>query len=130
MPTRAKQSSAEFIDSIHDTLASVFQGVQSSNASHRRHINNLCRLHNEAATHVQHKEKRKQGNGSVFLIGEKAFNRAFWEIMMCVLEVKRGIVEADRVVRFIGSFVGALMTDPREFGFFTCSACRVGSAKS
>jgi condensin complex subunit 3 len=114
MPTHTKPNSAEFISSIHDTLASIFQGAQSSNASHKRRINNLCKLHNEAVTLVQHKEKGKAQHGSIVLVGEKAFNRAFWEIVMCTLDVKRGVVEADRIVRFIGGFVSELLNDPSE----------------
>jgi condensin complex subunit 3 len=114
MPKHAKPNSAEFISSIHDTLASIFQGAQSSNASHKRRINNLCKLHNEAVTLVQHKEKGRAQHGSIILVGEKAFNRAFWEIVLCTLDVKRGVAEADRIVRFIGGFVGELMNNPGE----------------
>jgi condensin complex subunit 3 len=114
MPAHAKQSAAEFISSIHGALALIFQDAQSSNASHKRRINNLCKLHYEAASLVQHKDKGREQHGSVVLVGEKAFNRAFWEITMCILEVKRGVIEADRVVRFIGGFVSALMANPGE----------------
>ncbi|PVF94264.1 hypothetical protein CPB86DRAFT_713554 [Serendipita vermifera] len=110
MPTATKQVREEFLSSLHDTLASIFQGAQTSNASHKRRIKTLCKLHTEAATHVENKPGRRGGDdGSILLVGEKAFNRAFWQIVLCVLEVKRGVVEADRSVRLIGGFVAALM---------------------
>jgi hypothetical protein len=118
MPTATKQVREEFLSSLHDTLASIFQGAQTSNASHKRRIKTLCKLHAEAASHVEHKPGRKGDDGSILLVGEKAFNRAFWQVVLCVLDVKRGVVEADRVVRLIGGFVTALME--QQGIFFMC----------
>lgn len=109
MPAKPKESPEEFLDSLHDTLATIFHGAQANNASHKRRIKTLCQLQAEAASHVQHKQAKRGQEESVLLVGEKTFNRAFWLVTLCTLDVKRGVVEADRTIRFIGAFVGALM---------------------
>lgn len=109
MPAKTKESPEEFLDSLHDTLATIFHGAQTSNASHKRRIKALCQLQADAASHVQHKQAKQGQEGSILLVGEKTFNRSFWLVTLCTLDVKRGVVEADRTIRFIGAFVGALM---------------------
>ncbi|KIM27959.1 hypothetical protein M408DRAFT_16414 [Serendipita vermifera MAFF 305830] len=114
MPSHAKQTAEEFLSSLHDTLAAIFQGAQTSNASHKRRVNNLCKLHQEAASYTQRKQRGRGQEDSIVLIGEKAFNRAFWDITMCIMDVKKGVIEADRTVRFIGTFIAALMGTPDD----------------
>lgn len=121
MPRKEKESPEEFLGSLHDTLATIFHGAQTSNASHKRRIKTLCQLHSEAAGHIQHKQGKRTHEESVVLLGEKLFTRAFWQITLCTLAVKRGVIEADRTIRFIGAFVGALMGTEGELGIHRTS---------
>ncbi|KAG8801376.1 hypothetical protein FRC16_000632 [Serendipita sp. 398] len=105
------QNSEELLEALPETIAALFQGAQTSNATHKRRVNTLCKLFIEATKVTKTQVSQREGvQGSVqVLTGEKAFNRAFWSILRHVLNVKRGIVAADRVLRFVGAFIGALM---------------------
>lgn len=113
MPGRGAKSSKEpdesILSTLHEVIASNFQGAQTSYASHKRRIKTLCKVHSEVVKHVR--EVRRNGSDSIVLIGEREFNRAFWQVVVCILDLKKGVVEADRAVRFLGQFVGALCSD-------------------
>lgn len=109
MPSKPSALTLDSLPSIHDTLSSHFSGAQSNIASHKRRIKVLCQLYADAVGCVVYKEKR--GEERVVRVGEKAWDDAFWDCVLAVLALKRGVVEAERVVRFVGAFVGALMND-------------------
>lgn len=119
MPARTQKISKELdesvISSLHEVISSTFQGAQASYTSHKRRIKTLCKIHSEAIKHVR--QVRRNGSDSVILLGEKEFNRAFWEVVVCMLEVKKGVVEADRAIRFLGQFVGALCSEEGNMSF-------------
>jgi len=97
----------EILATLHEQIVEVFQGAQNESSSHKRRVKTLCKLHAQAATFV---EKGKQP-GQAKRVGEKQFNDAFWKIIVHVLPVRKGAVEADRVVRLVGAFVQQLTTE-------------------
>ncbi|KAG8831455.1 hypothetical protein FRC17_003118 [Serendipita sp. 399] len=110
MPKLA-QNTQEFIETLPQAIAALFQGAQASNATHKRRINTLCRLFDETVKVTQEQNIGRKGNEElvVVLVGEKAFNRAFWSLLLHVFNIKRGISAADRVIKFVGAFIGTLM---------------------
>ena len=51
------------------------------------------------------------------LIGERAFEDAFIDMVNHVLHVKKGLAQADRVVKFVGGYV-RFMNEKGERGLF------------
>ncbi|TFK73394.1 hypothetical protein BDN72DRAFT_761779 [Pluteus cervinus] len=89
------------LDDLLSNVSSVFDQAQSSLANHRKNCVALCKLHHQAS-----KVKQKVKNGTaVKLVGEKAFGDAFIDMLNRVLVVKKGPPTADRIVKFIGSYV-------------------------
>lgn len=112
MGSRSKKGSNNLnLNTLHDTIASLFQIAQNSNATHKRCVNALCQLHTDSSSITEARRPKGDDNGDelVVLVGEKSFNRAFWAVLLCVLDVKRGFVQADRIIRFVGLFVGSLL---------------------
>ncbi|KAF8494799.1 nuclear condensing complex subunit [Gautieria morchelliformis] len=97
MPVRT----SSITDSITTALPKFFEQAQSTTANHQKNRVALHKLHKEAATHVQ----SVQNGESVKLVGERAFEDAFIDMMNRVLHVKKGVLLADRVVKFVGGFV-------------------------
>lgn len=94
-------------ETLHEQIVEVLQGAQNESSLHKRRVKVLCKLHAQSATLV---EKGKQP-GQVKRVGEKKFNESFWKTIANVLPVRKGVVEADRVVRLVGAFVQQLTTE-------------------
>lgn len=88
------------LDTLHDAVADVFNQVQGSLANHRKNCVNLYKLHVQAAGHIESNSK-----ATVKLVGEQAFARVFLDMVTRVLTVKKGVTSADRIIKFIGSYV-------------------------
>jgi condensin complex subunit 3 len=95
MPTRTAVP-----ERLEDAVAGIFQQVQINVASHKKNVVQLHKLHQQAA-----EETETTTSGNIRLAGEKRFNHLFQDMVYKVLPVKKGTSEADRVVRFVGSFV-------------------------
>jgi condensin complex subunit 3 len=106
----------ENLETLHAQIVEILQGAQNESSLHKRRVKALCKLHAQAATHV---EKGKQP-GHVKRVGEKKFNEAFWKAIANVLPVRKGLVEADRVIRLVGAFVQQLTT---ESGIWLLNPC-------
>ncbi|KAG5636580.1 hypothetical protein H0H81_007551 [Sphagnurus paluster] len=86
---------------LPESLAAIFDQVQTTLANHRKNCVALYQLHQHTASVTQPAK-----NGSALkLVGERKFGDAFIEMVNRVLVVKKGPATADRVVRFIGSYV-------------------------
>lgn len=97
----------ENLETLHEQIVEVLQGAQNESSLHKRRVKVLCKLHSQSVTLV---EKGKQP-GQVKRVGEKKFNEYFWKTIANVLPVRKGVVEADRVVRLVGAFVQQLTTE-------------------
>ncbi|KAH0581314.1 hypothetical protein H2248_012409 [Termitomyces sp. 'cryptogamus'] len=88
-------------DNLAESIAAIFDQVQLSLANHRKNCVALYKLHQQAAAVTQ-----TGSNGAVVrLVGERKFGDAFIGMVNRVLVVKKGSATADRVIRFIGSYV-------------------------
>lgn len=88
-------------DSISTTLPKIFDQAQSTTANHQKNRVALHKLHKDAAAQTVSVQNGK----GVKLVGERAFEDAFIDMVNHVLHVKRGVALADRVVKFIGGYV-------------------------
>lgn len=103
MPAPApKVPSATYLkDQLPDQLPQIFQQSQLTLANHRKNIVSLRKIQQTCA---QITSSSKDGK-SLKLIGEKAFNEQMIGMVDRVLGIKKGIVQADRVVKFVASYV-------------------------
>ncbi|BGP37334.1 chromosome condensation complex Condensin, subunit G [Rhodotorula kratochvilovae] len=109
MPGRVKRNEAHEPDSL-DTLApvleqqlpAIFGGAQNTTAAHRKLINSLHALFFRCS-----RVTTLSADGRFTrLSGEKAFGEKFREMCTFPLGVKKGVDQADRVIKFIAGFVG------------------------
>jgi condensin complex subunit 3 len=78
----------------------VFASAQHSASSHRRGIQTLHKVFI-----WQSQQITQLDNGSVKLTGEKEFMLAFRQSVDHLLDVKKGVLQADRVVKFVAEFL-------------------------
>ncbi|CAE6433389.1 hypothetical protein ACGC1H_001522 [Rhizoctonia solani] len=83
-------------------IPEIFQQVQTSTANHNKNCVALAKLFGGCAGIYEEVQSR---GGGIRLTGEKAFQLMFARMVNNVLPIKKGISNADRVIRFIGSFV-------------------------
>jgi condensin complex subunit 3 len=86
---------------LPESIAAIFDQAQSTLANHRKNCVALYKLHQQATAVTQPSKK----DNAVKLVGERAFGDAFIDMVNRVLIVKKGPATADRVVRFVGSYV-------------------------
>ncbi|KAG6815820.1 hypothetical protein H0H87_011119 [Tephrocybe sp. NHM501043] len=89
------------LDTLAEAVAVIFDQAQLSLANHRKNCVALYKLHHQAAAVTQ---KAKNGR-DIKYVGERKFGDAFLGLVNRVLVVKKGPAAADRVIRFIGSYV-------------------------
>ena len=93
-----------------DKIGTLFSASQDSIATHRKNINTLHAVFLRCASVTTPSDDGK----SIRLTGEKAFGEAFRAAVVYPLGVKKGVEQADRVIKFVGGFVGFAV----EFGEF------------
>lgn len=91
-------TSTTSLDALSASIPSHFQEAQSTLANHRKNTVALFKLHSSAATHV---ESTARG---LRLVGEKAFNEVFLACVNRVLGIKKGVVNADRAIKFAATY--------------------------
>lgn len=89
------------LEDLHESIANIFDQAQVSLANHKKNCVALYKLHTKTAAITQ---LAKVGNG-LRLIGEKAFQDAFIDMVNRVLVMKKGPANVDRIVKYIGSYV-------------------------
>jgi condensin complex subunit 3 len=100
------------LEDLYESIANIFDQAQVSLANHKKNCVALYKLHTKAATISQ---PAKKGNG-LRLVGEKAFQDVFIDMVNRVLIVKKGPANADRIVKYVGSYV-KFMNEKGMFGF-------------
>ncbi|WVQ70731.1 hypothetical protein IAR50_000253 [Cryptococcus sp. DSM 104548] len=86
-------------DTLPGLLPPIFDQVQQTTANHRKNIVHLHKIQEQCAALT---EETPRGTK---LVGEKAFNTTFMDMVSRVLPVKKGVAVADRVVKFVASYV-------------------------
>lgn len=88
------------LETLAAAIPPIFMQCQTAMHSHKKNVVNLYKIH--AQTSDIWEEVPPRG---IRLTGEKAFNDRFLDMVNRILNIKKGVSEADRVVKFIGSFV-------------------------
>ncbi|WVW80873.1 hypothetical protein I302_102863 [Kwoniella bestiolae CBS 10118] len=86
-------------DTLPSLLPPIFEQVQHTTANHRKNIVSLHKIQHQCSTITEETPKGTK------LVGERAFNNGFIEMVNRVLPVKKGTAVADRVVKFVASYV-------------------------
>lgn len=91
------------ISYLTDTLPSlvppIFDQAQGSIANHGKNVAALRKIH-VLCTSVTEETER-----GIRLIGERAFNSLFVDMVNRVLPIKKGVSVADRIVKFVAEYV-------------------------
>lgn len=107
------------LDDLHESVANIFDQTQVSLANHKKNCVALYKIHTKAATVTQ------PGKKGLKLVGERAFQDVFIDMINRVLVVKKGPVNADRIVKYVGSYV-KFMNEKGVFeGFRPCLSFRL-----
>ena len=84
-----------------DQLPALFSSAQTSSSAHRRSLATLHKIFVNCAAHTTLSED----GTSTRLTGEKEFLVKFKDCVDRLLDLKKGITQADRVVKFVAAFV-------------------------
>ncbi|KAG6332139.1 hypothetical protein ID866_6950 [Astraeus odoratus] len=93
----------ERINPLETTLTSIpriFDQVQNTTANHQKNVVSLHKIHLDAAGFT---ESVHDGN-SIKLTGERLFEDAFIDMLCCILVIKKGVTQAERIVKFVGAY--------------------------
>ncbi|TCD67325.1 hypothetical protein EIP91_000246 [Steccherinum ochraceum] len=98
------------LDDLPQNIAKIFDQAQSTTANHQKNLVALHKLQIEAAALT---EPVKNTDKTRFL-GEKAFNNAFLDMLIRVMPVKKGATVADRIMKFVGSYIKFMLEKAEE----------------
>ncbi|PPQ76775.1 hypothetical protein CVT24_010736 [Panaeolus cyanescens] len=106
-PSKSKATASKplDLDNLHGILGAIFEQAQLSVANHKKNCVALYKIHVQASEVTETVAGKKKGTDTIQYIGEEAFQEAFLELVSRVLVAKKGVGNADRVVKYIGSFV-------------------------
>jgi condensin complex subunit 3 len=88
------------LEAIASAIPKAFEQAQSSSANHQKNFIALHKIHLDAAAKTETVRE-----GGVKLVGERAFEDCFIEMVNRVLVVKKGIGVADRTVKFVAGYI-------------------------
>lgn len=86
--------------SVADALPKIFDQVQTTTANHQKNVVALHKVHVDAAAFTE----SIHGGRSIKLTGERLFEDTFIDLLCRVIVVKKGVSQADRIVKFIGAY--------------------------
>ncbi|KAF8424272.1 nuclear condensing complex subunit [Boletus edulis BED1] len=87
--------------SVADVLPKIFDQVQTTSANHQKNVVALHKLHLDAAAFTE----STHGGRSIKLTGERLFEDTFIDLLCRVIVVKKGISQADRIIKFVGAYI-------------------------
>ena len=96
---RPRATSASYLESIPILLPPIFEQVQHTTANHRKNIISLRNIQEQCSGITEATPK------GLRVVGEKAFNTVFIDMVNRILPVKKGVAVADRVVKFVANYV-------------------------
>lgn len=105
---KTRHTAAYLTDTLPTLLPPIFEQAQHTTANHRKNIVALRKVQDACASVTEDSSKGTK------LVGEKAFNTLFIDMVNRVLGVKKGVAVADRVVKFVASYV-AYTTEQGEW---------------
>jgi condensin complex subunit 3 len=89
------------LEALASAIPKAFEQAQNSSANHQKNFIALHKIHLEAATKT---ETIHDGDG-IKLVGERAFEDCFINMVNRVVVVKKGIGVADRSVKFVAGYI-------------------------
>lgn len=96
---RAPLGPAYLTDTLPTLIPPIFEQVQHTTANHRKNTVALRKVQAACAGITEASPKGTK------LVGEKAFNTLFVDMVNRVLAIKKGVAVADRVVKFVAGYV-------------------------
>lgn len=96
------------LSNLPNSIPAIFQQAQLTLANHRKNVVALHRLHAAVAT------IREETDRGTRLVGEKAFNDSFLACLNRVLDIKRGVPNADRCIKFVAAYSTFAQTQFRQ----------------
>ncbi|KAG5635107.1 hypothetical protein H0H81_012436 [Sphagnurus paluster] len=102
MPGRTLQADAAALEEkIIAHLPRILDQAQNTTANHQKNLVALYKLQAEAALCTEPVNKGRR----VKLVGERIFEDTLFKYLKPVLEAKKGLTQADRVVKFLGQYI-------------------------
>ncbi|KAI9511024.1 nuclear condensing complex subunit [Russula earlei] len=99
MPARIP--TASILETLASAIPKAFEQAQNSSANHQKNFIALHIIHLDAASKM---ETVRAGDG-IKLVGERAFEDCFIDMINRVLVVKKGTSVADRTVKFVAGYI-------------------------
>lgn len=101
MAPKPKPNQDKAIENLHERIGAIFEQAQLSLANHKKNCVALYKIHAQVMDVVH------EGSAGVKLVGERAFQDVFVNMVSRVLDVKKGAgaAGAERIVKYVGAFV-------------------------
>ncbi|KAF9225668.1 hypothetical protein BS17DRAFT_777480 [Gyrodon lividus] len=87
-------------ETISTNLCKIFDQAQNTTANHQKNIIALHKIHAEAAAVTESAHNGK----SIKLTGERLFEDILIDLLCRVIIVKKGVSQADRIIKFVGAY--------------------------
>lgn len=101
LPLKMPARTPTTLESLASAIPKAFEQAQSTSANHQKNFISLHKVHIDAAT----KTETVRGGEGIRLVGERAFEDCFIDMVNRVLVVKKGISVADRVIKFAAGYI-------------------------
>ncbi|KAF9508646.1 hypothetical protein BS47DRAFT_1320578 [Hydnum rufescens UP504] len=88
------------LEALTEAIAPIFMQCQHSLAPHKKNVIQLAKIHMSCADVWEEVPPR-----GIRLTGEKAFNDRFFDMVNRVFPIKKGVSNADRIIKFVGAFI-------------------------
>ncbi|KAI0266182.1 nuclear condensing complex subunit [Gloeopeniophorella convolvens] len=98
MPAR---TAPPILETVASAIPKAFEQAQNTTANHQKNFIALHKIHVEAAA----KTEEVRGGQGTKLVGERAFEDCFVDMINRVLTIKKGTSVADRSVKFVGGYI-------------------------
>jgi condensin complex subunit 3 len=93
------------LETLASAIPKAFEQAQSSSANHQKNFIALHKIHLDAAAKIE----TVRGGESIKLVGERAFEDCFIDMVNRVIVVKKGTSVADRAVKFVAGYIKFLL---------------------
>lgn len=99
-PRQPRRATLSYLSDVLPTaVPPIFEQAQATTANHRKNIVQLRKVQETCASLTEETSK------GLKLVGERAFNALFIDMVNRVLPVKKGVAVADRIVKFVANYV-------------------------
>ncbi|KAJ3515967.1 hypothetical protein NLJ89_g1427 [Agrocybe chaxingu] len=102
MPARTQTPLTPDETLVHASVGHVFGQAAASVANHRKNFVALHKIHLELSAYKE--AVNKKGN-KFKLTGERVFEKAFHQMFLKVVPLKKGEPSADRILKFVGGYI-------------------------